>query len=1146
MEDDTGNQRKKPGVDPRLIIAFTYTKYDVMKPFTPAQLVRSTFITLSLLLGMHTGFAQRTVPFFGRINWVSGFSKEISGEHINYISAFPDYAAVALLTRATDGKKTIEWETAPVPATLNEPYVYFSWVASHSSGTSADARNFDLYLDDKKILTLTTLPGNKTPDWTAGAPDSTRFVFQQMNRDHNEDAHGLAFLRVPASMLTPGKPARLKIIGQSQHSNDWLMTFKFSFAEQIDLVPSPFLFRTGMQAIIMNTLHFGDPVDLQVLINGKELKKIVMEDGLHTFSLDVPAVSKTDSLRVTIRSGSTMMQDRMLILQPVKQRTIYITPHSHFDVGYTEIQTNIEKKQLNNLLTGMQYAEQTKNYPDGAKFVWNLEGTYAIDLLMERGTDAQKKQFAEAVKRGQVSINGMFLNTLTGICKPEELLQLFRRSAITAKQLGVKIDAAMISDVPGYTWGVVTAMSKAGIKYFSPAPNNFDRIGTILQQMEEKPFYWISPSGKEKVLVWIPYQGYSLSHGIPHLNAKFVNMYVGKLDEIKYPFDISYMRWSGHGDNAIPEIEVSEFVKEWNETYAWPHFIVSGTSEAFSAFEKKFGDKLPSYKGDWTGYWEDGTGSSAFETAQSRKSSSRLTQAETMYAMNANKSFPADQFYKAWQHVLLYSEHTWGADESVASPLSKKTTEQWEIKKSYATIAHDLSTQLLNEVTPAQGKENSIRVFNTHSWDQTALVLVPAGLSAVGDVVRDPKGVTIASQRLSTGELAFVAKAVPAFGSVTFSILRGKATTATNIKVSANGLDNGIIRLALDPVNGGITSIRSKEVDNEFVDAGKGPLNEFLFLDSNKVNALGHNGPVKISVKENGPVLATLKIVSDAPGCNSLVREVTLISGMDHADIVNIVDKKPSPLSPKPGDYRFANLGGKEAVNFGFPFHVPDGRVLLDLPLGQMQPEKDQIPGSCKNWLEVNDWADVSNKETGITWATPDAALLQVGGITADKLGGQTDPSVWRKKIEPTQALYSWALNNHWETNSRASQDGLITYHYALQPHAAFDAVKATRFARGLNEPLIVTPGDGRKNEASLVRLSNEHIVVTMLKPSDDGKAWIMALYNPSAQTASTLLQWKAAVKKTTYCNTGEEPGEVAPKTITLVPLEVVLLRIEK
>ena len=107
----------------------------------------------------------------------------------------------------------------------------------------------------------------------------------------------------------------------------------------------------------------------------------------------------------------------------VQQRTVYILPHSHFDVGYTDIQTNIEQKQVNNLLTGIEFANKTKDYPAGSKFVWNLEGTYAADLFLERMNEQQKSSFFEAVKNGQVAINGMFLNTLTGLCRPEELLQ---------------------------------------------------------------------------------------------------------------------------------------------------------------------------------------------------------------------------------------------------------------------------------------------------------------------------------------------------------------------------------------------------------------------------------------------------------------------------------------------------------------------------------------------------------------------------------------------------------------------------------------------------------------------------------------------------------------------------------------------------
>ena len=57
-------------------------------------------------------------------------------------------------------------------------------------------------------------------------------------------------------------------------------------------------------------------------------------------------------------------------------------------------------------------------------------------------------------------------------------------------------------------------MAQAGVRYFSLAPNWFDRIGSIMVTWQDKPFWWVSPSGDQKILVWIPWTGYALSHVI--------------------------------------------------------------------------------------------------------------------------------------------------------------------------------------------------------------------------------------------------------------------------------------------------------------------------------------------------------------------------------------------------------------------------------------------------------------------------------------------------------------------------------------------------------------------------------------------------------------------------------------------------------
>ena len=64
---------------------------------------------------------------------------------------------------------------------------------------------------------------------------------------------------------------------------------------------------------------------------------------------------------------------------------------------------------------------------------------------------------------------------------------------------------------PGYTWDGL-AMAQAGIRYFSAAPNFFDRIGNFMVEWQDKPFWWVSPSGKERVLFWVPWTRYAMSH----------------------------------------------------------------------------------------------------------------------------------------------------------------------------------------------------------------------------------------------------------------------------------------------------------------------------------------------------------------------------------------------------------------------------------------------------------------------------------------------------------------------------------------------------------------------------------------------------------------------------------------------------------
>ncbi|MBI5693361.1 MAG: hypothetical protein HZC55_25060 [Verrucomicrobia bacterium] len=893
---------------------------------------------------------------------------------------------------------------------------------------------------------------------------------------------------------------------------------------------------------------YAEPATALLRVEGQAERSVGLAFGRQVLDYVIPAEVNARSLAVEVALGGRMVAARTVAIPAIRPLTVYVLPHSHTDIGYTAIQTDIEEKQINNLLLGLAEARRTADYPAGARFVWNVEVMWAADLLLQRLGAGPRDEFFAALRRGQIALNGMYLNELTGLCRPEELVRLFRYAAEFGERTGTKIDSAMISDVPGYTWGTVTAMAQAGIRYFSVAPNYFDRIGTILVEWENKPFWWVGPDGRSRVLVWIPFWGYAMSHRYRTLSPQLIEEFCDALEARRYPYDVTYVRWSGHGDNAEPDARICDFIRDWNATHVSPQFVISSTSEAFREFERRHGAQLPEVRGDWTPYWEDGAGSSAAETALNRASSERLNQAEALWAMLAPAQYPRARFTEAWNNVLLYSEHTWGAHCSVTQPANPFTLDQWAIKQTYATTANLQSRQLLGDAARVAAGPTASRptvvvdVYNTSSWTRSEVALVPHELSGDYTRVTDDRGQPVPSQRLASRELALLVRDLPPYSGRRFTLSREpRAAPEVPVKVSAASLDNGRLRVRLDESTGGIAELRAQGMAANLAESGRGPaLNEYLYFQGDDPGLAQRSGPAKIAVRDRGPLVASLLVESEAPGCHGLRREVKLVAGADHVELHNTVDKRRLVAA----DYRSG--AGKESVSFAFPFHVPGGEMRLEVPFGVFRPERDQIPSACKNWLTVGRWADVAAAEHGVTWVTLDTPLVQLGGLSANLLNSQTDPAVWRRVIEPTQAIYPWVMNNHWGTNYRAYQEGPVTFRFALRPHRGTTIAEASRFATGLSQPLVVVPGRGpAPGSASLLRVQPAEVLVTALKPCDKGQGFIVRLWNASEQTVRARLAWGRPGAEWFLSDTSEGRRQPANGEVEVPPFGLVTLRVE-
>ena len=908
-----------------------------------------------------------------------------------------------------------------------------------------------------------------------------------------------------------------------------------------------------VQPIQLTIEHAGTDAMLVVRADHQQLDSRVLSPGKHTFNVYVDPVETTRQVLIEYQVAGKS-ESAEVHIEPVRKVQIFILPHSHHDLGYTDLQSNVEEKQMANISRGIELARNTANYPPGARFVWNLEVLWGADQFMRTKNEPERQELISAVRKGWIGLNGMYANELTGLCRPEELLQLFRYGTELGSQCGTPVDSAMISDVPGYTWGTVSAMAQAGIRYFSAAPNFFDRIGTFMVEWQDKPFWWVSPSGNERVLVWAPWTGYAMSH-VMKLDTRLVNEYQARLDEVGFPYQISCIRWSGHGDNAQPDPEICEFVKEWNEQYEWPHFSISTTSDAFATLEKQHGHQLPQFKGDLTPYWEDGAGSSASETRMNRGAAERLVQAATLSAILAPEVYNSADFNVAWRNVLLYSEHTWGAWNSVSDSENPFVTQQWQVKRQFAVDAENESKRLFDRALDAYASEKNspnVDVHNTCSWPRTEVIVISKERSLGKDHVKNEHGASVPSQRLSTGELAFLAEKVPPLGSASFHLSAAAPhVPAKRVTVLDGVLDNGIVRAKVDSKSGNIVELTSNKSPRNLLDTSRDEtINQYLFLEGKDTSTVSTSEPVRIAIEEAGPLVATILIESSAPGCVDLVRRVRLKASEDWIEISNIVNKKRAPLNPHPGQGGpggdFAQHESKESLQFVFPFAIENGQIHIDVPLAVMRPEIDQLPGSCKNWLPVGRWIDVANAEYGVTCATLDAPLLEIGSLSATMLGSQTHPEIWRKHIEPTRKFYSWIMNNHWGTNYRAYQDGPVEFRYALRPHDGYNSAASSRFATGMSQPLIASAPGQRSRMGLKLRIDQEDVLVQECKPSADGSAWIVRLFGAAGEERKAGLTWSDGRPiKVWRSNLSELPLERIDTQVDVPAWDLITLRIE-
>lgn len=546
------------------------------------------------------------------------------------------------------------------------------------------------------------------------------------------------------------------------------------------------------------------------------------------------------------------------------------------------------------------------------------------------------------------------------------------------------------------------------------------------------------------------------------------------------------------GDNGSGYEAYCGFIKSWNQAGKTPRLKMI-TPRQWWEVVKKSSDRLPTHSGDWTDFWNFGCISSAREQAINRASRQRLRVSDALAAAVDSGYDPSARRARtqwraaAWESVHLFDEHTWGADCAVRDPYCEDSAAQWHHKAHYAYQGRSLSHLLQRDGLAALARTiggarpDHLVVFNDLPWTRelsgpiAKWCLEPRGDAADQTAGRHFQDRMAAEVSLfgSEGEmkpaLPFLPPLeVPGFGYRV--IPRDSIYPGQWEEVAATDLiENEAYRLKFDLKRGGVLSWLDKRSGKEWVDQSSPyPLHGFVHerVDSGadhpwprrEIFAMEWNpdslsrprawrpgwkasrqSPTRVVSHRilRSPFGTRVLQELEAPGCEGLLRQVVYLP--DGGEFVEFFSSWEMGLDSHP-----------QANYLAFPLNIAEPAVRIDIGGQALEPERQQLPGTCRDYFTVHNWVDFHNQREGMTIATPDNPLAQLGEFG---FGGD------RRLFQLKRALFlGWVTNNYWETNFRAHQPGRVHSRYRLAPYrGGFEENRAHRFGREalqLNPPV--------------------------------------------------------------------------------------------
>jgi hypothetical protein len=858
------------------------------------------------------------------------------------------------------------------------------------------------------------------------------------------------------------------------------------------------------------------------------------DGGALTGEVWVPLAEAGD-FQIDVEVGKARVARRRVRLLPAKRWTLYWLASIHTDVGYTDLQERALEIHRKNLDAALAWRATHHD------FHFSAECALQVLSFLEDRSPEDGDALVQALRDGRIGWGALFANMLTGLLDHATFARLVWPAGRMARERGLAFAAAQITDVPGQTSTFPMLLAASGVRYLASGPNPERAVpllpatgatagagaGAATEGLAyPQLYYWESPDGS-RVLHWRAHHyGDGTRFGFdvgPDEMARRLSDWLLTQPALlgpRWPYDCALLYGADWQDNAPLNEALVTNAQEFNRRFVYPRIVMGRAEDFFRDIERRYGTQVPVKRGDSGLYWEDGAASTAAELAAFRAAqlSARAAELTSLWDDRIDGQDPdaperrrarAELRAAMWRDLLLFGEHTWGADVSVSAPQSRQTVAQWEYKRRFidagAAAAREQLTEGLLRLGRATHPGTGRLVFNAGAWERTDVARVAGG--AGKSLSYD--GRELPSVDLADGDALVLFREIPPLGYVALTE-NERAARAPVPDGDATDASAGGFSVKLDPTTGAIRSLAGPDGKERVKPSDWTGLNQLVYVLGGEHSALWTSGnrdelkiPPQLDIRQSKlthcrreklPGIG-VRLVADRAldGFPSIVSSVTLYDELPWVDIENRLVKTPTLA--------------KEALYVAFPFAVTTPTVEVEVPLGRMTVEQDQLPGACRDWFCHTHWVWLHEPGDGVLWSGPDTPLFTLNDLFR---------GVWRRSIVPDGTLFAYAMNNYWHTNYAASQGGAVTFRFRISLLAPGDAAEPVRRGWAACDPLYVSPSYTNTSAGPLIAkdravfYADKGVAVIGAKPADDGQGVLIQLLDVAGQARSVGV-WPAA-----------------------------------